>query len=687
MNYRQRNTLFASPFSVFIVTSLFIFSMMSGCGGSSNNDDQPNDRTNDAKETAAEVIESSENNAESGQTPSQENQENLSEVEAGKWTVLVYLMGDTDLEEFALTDIVEMSKVPTSENVDIVVLFDRSDVYSDESVLNLENFSDTKLLQVKNGSLHLLEDQIGERNLGNADALAEFIEYGYSRFPAERTALILWDHGAGWPGMGPDEGNEFDILDLQEISSGIEVGLENAGIDKLDLVGFDACLMGTFEVALAMAEHADVMVASQELEPGHGWDWQALEILASDSLIDAQSLGLAIANYYEQHAIDNGTETEITLSVLDLTLVSTVSEALRALEIPLVAESDSLAAKLGSAQSTSLRLGKNPDPSIDAQMIDLGNLAKELGKVEPELLDLTTNLVNAIDEVVIGQVNGLATKSSSGLAIYFPELREFSQEGYFYLEGIESWQNILTSYFQAQESIPEEEQARFLTDQYSATYTLDALDGLFITAQFDLAAQDNLTEAVIYYGIPEEDGSILFLGEEPAYFANDGSGLAEGFYDLTVLTMSDGVDTVYAYTQLYNDEESQLAFLDIPLTYVPPGGALDHESEFNDVVLSITIDTETGEILNEIYYSTDQTGQWGELVTDPEGLIYPVFLFQNTDFSFDWIEINEVGLWADIPSLEYSFEPLEPGTEFVAELWVFDYGGNSDYVYVEDVIP
>ena len=77
----------------------------------------------------------------------------------------------------------------------------------------------------------------------------------------------------------------------------------------------------------------------------------------------------------------------------------------------------------------------------------------------------------------------------------------------------------------------------------------------------------------------------------------------------------------------------------------------------------------------------------GELVTDPEGLIYPVFLFQNTDFSFDWIEINDVGLWADIPNLTYSFEPLESGTEFVAELWVFDYGGNSDYVYVEDIIP
>ena len=169
MNSRKRNTLFTSPFLVFIVTSIFILSALSGCGGSSNNVDQPNNRINDAEETAtegtaaeettaeettAEAIESSENNEESDQPTIQENQENLEEVEAEKWTVLVYLMGDTDLEEFALTDIVEMSKVPTSENVDIVVLFDRSDIYSEESVLNLENFSDTKMLQVKNCSLH-----------------------------------------------------------------------------------------------------------------------------------------------------------------------------------------------------------------------------------------------------------------------------------------------------------------------------------------------------------------------------------------------------------------------------------------------------------------------------------------------------------------------------------------------------
>ena len=683
MNTPKRITLLAKPFAIFALMLALISSAVSGCGGPSTDTGPHNDRNYDTEETDDAKNDSNESNSSSSQPTVQESQE---DAKPGKWTVLVYIMGDTDLEGFALTDIVEMSRVPNSENVDIVVLFDRSEIYSEDPVLNIEDFADTKLLQVKNGSLHLLEDQLGERNLGDSSTLAEFVSYGFSKFPAERTALILWDHGAGWPGMGPDEGNDFDILNLQEISNGIERGLEDTGIDRLDLIGFDACLMGAFEVAVVMAEHAEVMVASQELEPGHGWDWQALEILPSSSSVDAKTLGVAIANGYQQHAIDNGTETEITLSVIDLTRIGLVDQALNALEKSLVSESESLAPKLGLAQSTSLRIGKNPDPSLDAQMIDLGNLAEELGKIEPELLYLTNSLVTALDEVVIEHVSGPATKASTGLAVYFPELGQYSDQGYFDLEGISSWQNILTSYFQTQQNIPEEEQPRFLTELYPAEYTLDATEGLFITAQFDLASQDNLTEAVIYYGLPEEDGSILFLGEEPAVFSNDGSGLAQGFYDLTVLTISDREDTVYAYTQLYHDEESPVAFLDIPLTYVPPGGFEGDEASL-DVVLSITLDAETGDVLSEIYYSTDQTGQWGELVADPEGLIYPVFLLQNPDYSFDWVEINEVGLWADIPNLAYSFESLESGMEFVAELWVFDYGGNSDYVYVEDIIP
>ena len=148
--------------------------------------------------------------------------------------------------------------------------------------------------------------------------------------------------------------------------------------------------------------------------------------------------------------------------------------------------------------------------------------------------------------------------------------------------------------------------------------------------------------------------------------------------------MSDGIDTVYAYSQITTDDS--YLYLDIPLAYLPPGELEVRPEKLRDVVLSLTI-TETGEILSEIYYEIDESGQWGELTADPEGLIFPIFSFMSPDFTFEWIADTELGLYADLPDLEYNFEPLESGVGFAAELWIFDFGGNSDYVTVSDLVP
>ena len=148
--------------------------------------------------------------------------------------------------------------------------------------------------------------------------------------------------------------------------------------------------------------------------------------------------------------------------------------------------------------------------------------------------------------------------------------------------------------------------------------------------------------------------------------------------------MSDGINTVYAYSQITTDDS--YLYLDIPLAYLPPGELEARPEKLRDAVLSLTI-TETGEILSEIYYEIDESGQWGELTADPEGLIFPIFSFMNPDFTFEWIADTELGLYADLPDLEYNFEPLESGVGFTAELWIFDFGGNSDYVTVSDLVP
>jgi hypothetical protein len=52
----------------------------------------------------------------------------------------------------------------------------------------------------------------------------------------------------------------------------------------MDIIGFDACLMGMYEVAVAVRPFAKYFLASEILEPGHGWDYRVLGWIATAGL-------------------------------------------------------------------------------------------------------------------------------------------------------------------------------------------------------------------------------------------------------------------------------------------------------------------------------------------------------------------------------------------------------------------
>jgi hypothetical protein len=165
--------------------------------------------------------------------------------------------------------------------------------------------------------------------------------------------------------------------------------------------------------------------------------------------------------------------------------------------------------------------------------------------------------------------------------------------------------------------------------------------------------------------------------------ADDGSGDVLGIYDLTVMTISDGIDTSYAYLTLAYDDEAAIATIDVPLAYFEPG----EDEEYRDVTLTITFDPATGDVLDETYYGYTAAGTYGELTADPEGIIVPKLLVVAADGAVSWEPATDVGLYADLPALQYDFETLESGTPLYAELSVTDFGGNSDSVWAEVVVP
>ncbi len=597
------------------------------------------------------------------------------------WTVLVYMMADTNLEPFALDDLAEMAAVGSSSRMNILALVDRHPGYAVGGVGNLGDWEDAKVLYVARDEFIEVTEPVGEINMGDPNVLADFIEFGIGAYPADNYAVIMWDHGAGWPGMGPDETDGEDVLTLAEIEFGLAEGLARTGVGQVDFVGFDACLMATYEVASAMDGLADYMLASQELEPGHGWDYRFVDVLTTTTNATPIDLGLSLIDGYAAQAVAAGTHEAITLSLLDLGRVGEVEAGLAALSVPLATQPTVFAPVFGEVRSTTLSFGRNPDPAFDSNMTDLGLLVAGIGGAEPAFEQAAVDTLTALDAMVLAYVNGPATAEATGLSVYFPEFERDLRPEYLLLDVVTTWPDVLDEYYAAGSTIPTGEWPRFTNPDGAADYFFD-VDGLNIFGTLDPATTANLTEAVVFYGVLDEsDGSVIFLGEEPGEIAQDGSGLAAAIYDLTALTLSDGIDSAFAYLVLTFDSETGLAFVDIPVDYLAPGASVTEP-----VMLSLVVDTD-GTILTATYYRVDESGTYGELAADPFGLIFPVLLNQYPDGSSEWIVTSDVGLYADLDTMEFGFEPLASGTGLYAELVVFDYAGNSDFVSMFDFIP
>lgn len=606
------------------------------------------------------------------------------EPDDGRWTVMVYLLGDTDLESFALGDLAEMAQVGSSAQVDLYALVDRHAGYSAEPLGALGDFDTTKLIRVEPGGYTEVADW-GERNLGDPATLAEFVGTALTESPASNTALVIWDHGAGWPGIGPDD-SHFDLLELGEIRQGLADGLAAAGVDRLDLLGFDACLMATAEVATALRPVAELLLASSELEPGHGWDFTALEALAAPG-VDAATLGSRIADDYVAHAESFGTEYDITLSLVDLDALAELEAALEEVSAEAVAAMPSLAPALGAARPVALSYGRSPDPFLDTHLVDLGQVLDAIAAADPGGGDAARRARAALDAAVLANVTGPATVGSSGLSIYFPPYPEYFDSSYLRVDALPAWTRLIEAYYRAGEEIPEEAQARFVRAEPAAEPVADFFfdeDGLNLFAEFESAAQDNLAEAVIFYGIPQGDGSTIFYGEEPGAVLDDGSGLAGAIYDLTILQIDDGIDVVDAYIGLTWDHTEagvEVATFDIPMRYADPSGA-----EPVDVILRLLVGLD-GTVLSETYYTIDPSGSFGELAPDPRGLMFPVALRQLPDGSTEWVETTDVGLFAELANLQYEFVPIPSGTPLDARLIIRDFGGNIDSVSISTTVP
>lgn len=248
---------------------------------------------------------------------------------AGTWNILIHMSAENNLYRFGLEDLNEMEAGAGVEGINVFVLFDGikdgdSAIYhiqKDPGGLN-GNIISTKV------NAPTVIPASNEIDSGDVGVAVKFVEWAAKNAPADNTFVGYWDHGSGLFNGNPnpitkgfgwdDKGSNMETADLTTIGNAFKA----ASGKPLAIVGFDACLMAHGELAYQLGTSADILLASEELEPGKGWDYAGFLKAAAASNRTPSAVASALVKSYGASYAPGGSQTsgrdEITLSALDI---------------------------------------------------------------------------------------------------------------------------------------------------------------------------------------------------------------------------------------------------------------------------------------------------------------------------------------------------------------------------------
>lgn len=335
------------------------------------------------------------------------------------WTILTYIAAHNNLEALGIASYQQIRAVGSTSQAMHAVLYDGPQVARRYIFGDPENV--------------LVEEDLGDFDSGDPDRLLETVKWVFEQYPADHYGLILWSHGTGWEpeeieriaqeARGDQDVNQEESINRagtpgsyalfrptlttilkqptpneravlfddgsQHSVDTIELGKVTTQIQKiigqpLDLLGMDACLMATLEVAYQVQDSTRFLVASEELVPGHSWPYDIIfsGLRAEPTLAPRDFAARAVREYVRFYAANPPSAGDVTKVALDLSQINTLSTATDNLAQALIQEMASQADVLWQAQVKTrdyeTRNGKRKDNKFDFHLWDLGSLSGAL---------------------------------------------------------------------------------------------------------------------------------------------------------------------------------------------------------------------------------------------------------------------------------------------------------------------
>ncbi|KAA6348864.1 Clostripain [termite gut metagenome] len=211
-------------------------------------------------------------------------------------TVIIYMAADNNLSDDALDNINQIKKSISNPKFNVIIFVDG--VFETPSILKIEK---NRSIIVKN---------YPEFNSADAKELNKVLLDIISMYPSKNYGLVLWSHGISWlpsgaslRSFGNDNHRQMNISDL---ASFLPI--------KFDYILFDACLMGSVEVAYELKDKADYIIASSTEILSSGFPYP--EVINELSQLSPNMNKIA-QNYFDYYNALQGAYRSATISVIE----------------------------------------------------------------------------------------------------------------------------------------------------------------------------------------------------------------------------------------------------------------------------------------------------------------------------------------------------------------------------------
>ena len=362
------------------------------------------------------------------------------------WTVMIFMVGDNNLEEKCKADLAEIERAGSSENVTVIV----------ETDLGPTGGATKRYIINPHSNNSLQDDVDAEWAETRPEVLRDFLHWCLKYHPARRYMLLLWGHGRALDSfevksavrevkpssfsrrVQPKETNEdekpFFIIcpddeakhaisnkELRDILASVSKKIEGG---KIHVLGMVACLMGMFEMCYELGDGVHYMIASESLIPSTTLPFdQVIPFLIQNHKMNEEDLCRTIVGEFKKHYFSQG-NLAVQLSAFDLTKADELRKKLDdladLLRVKIKGDANILNAVLGSHFQTQRY---DEDQFFDlydfCYMLKQNCLDKEIGDACEDVMKVIGNQKNP-NFVLASEFNGNGMQFSYGLAIYFP---------------------------------------------------------------------------------------------------------------------------------------------------------------------------------------------------------------------------------------------------------------------------